>query len=107
MATFEEIDFEELEDEDEDKEKSKNSGRPSDFAEIMASVITRVNIVGKLLLFILILVIMSDIFVDKILSKGKGLVEHRAPTSKGVAVQAIFIVLGFSILEIFVKSGLI
>ncbi len=106
-------DFETIEylDVDKDDEKKKSKKKPKKEKKTMISnlVDALANTNLKLLLFIFVLFIFvnTDLFVDKLLSRIDGAVDHRAATSKGVVIQGVFIVLMFVMADTLIQAGII
>lgn len=55
------------------------------------------------LLFIIVILILSDVFVDKVLTNFQGAVEANETTSYGVTLQALFITLSQLFISCFMK----
>lgn len=59
-----------------------------------------------LAIFLIFLFIISDIFVDNVLSKF-GTVEGRNPTGKGIIIQGIFLVLGYILATYIIDNNML
>ena len=78
-----------------------------DLYETSIGLCKKIKFKSLIFLFILFIIISSDVFIEQMLDKFSNSVEHNCPTSKGVIVQGIFLVLGFVILDTLVNSDLI
>lgn len=56
-------------------------------------------------LLIIFIAISSDVFIDKVLGRISGASEHRSPTSKGVGVQAMFLIISMVIIDMIIHLG--
>ena len=101
-GTFEDIDFDAVEDETVGSSKS-----PDDFMGIFADFFVSVNYKLIFLLFIIYLFLHSDMFVDKVLTKVNGAVNHRAPTNKGTFITGLLLVLFYMVFDMLIKSRVI
>jgi|SRR5579883_3683017 len=100
--TFEIIDVD-MDDGDIGKKK-----KPDDLASAFMGFFTTINYKMLLFLFIIFIFITSDIFVDKILSRINGTVEHtNITTNKGTFIQGLFLVLFYIIMDMLIKLGVI
>jgi hypothetical protein len=58
-----------------------------------------------ILTFILFLLIMSDVFIERVLGKTTlGLVTGRTPTKKGICAQGVILVLAMTIIHILITN---
>ena len=61
---------------------------------------TKTSIRNLLILFLLFLVIVSDFFANHVISKfGQKTMRGRAPSSWGVVLQGLFLVIGYAVLS--------
>ena len=60
-----------------------------------------------IILFVLFLFVVSDVFTSCVISGFSGAVSGRAPTSYGVAVQGVFLVLFYNLVLYLIDGGLI
>lgn len=58
-------------------------------------------------LFIVFIITVSDVFTDNVVAGFRGAVKGRTPTSYGVVVQGIFLVIFFILSVHFAESGVI
>lgn len=101
MATFETIEYDDFEDEDLDKK------RPDDLTSAFMGFFSTLNYKLLLFLFLIFLLVTSDIFVEKILGKIDGATSHRDPTTKGTFIQGFFLVFFYMIMDLVTKLGFI
>jgi hypothetical protein len=101
-GTFEDINFDVIEDETVGSSKS-----PDDFMGIFADFFVSINYKLIFLLFIIYLFLHSDMFVDKVLSKVKGAVDHRSPTNKGTFITGLVLVIFYMIFDMLIQSRII
>ena len=64
------------------------------------AVVKKTSIRNLLILFLLFLVIVSDFFANHVISKfGQKTMRGRAPSSWGVVLQGLFLVIGYAVLS--------
>lgn len=97
---FETIEFDDYEEEINDK-------KPDDFMSIFMDFFSTLNYKLLMFIFIIFIFITSDIFVEKILGKIDGTVNHREPTSKGAFMQGLFMVFFYMIFDLVIKLGFV
>lgn len=84
---FEEIDFENL-----DEETSSGPGSGDDVPETVIGFLTMVHFKQLIFIFLIFLFVSSDVFINKVLNNISGAVLHQYPTTKGVFIQALIMV---------------
>jgi hypothetical protein len=89
------------------KEKKEKKENDESIIASLVDALAKTNFKLLILIFILFVFINSDLFIDKILSRVEGAVDHRAATSKGVVIQGIFLVLAFVIADVLVQSSIL
>jgi hypothetical protein len=109
IEDIEDIDFDAL---SETKSNTTNANKkkkksPGDFPSLFADLFMKINWKIAFFLFILFIIINSDIFIDKCLGKIPGAVTNMTPTGKGTVVQAACLVLFYIILDGIISAGLI
>lgn len=102
-AEVEDIDFDALEGSSSTKKKSGEKS-PGDFPSLFADLFTKINWKMCFFLFIIYILLNSDIFIDRFLSRRDGLVDNMTPTDKGTIVQAILLILLFIIMDAILRS---
>lgn len=81
--------------------------QPDDFASILFDLASRVQFKLLVFMFIVFIIISSDVFIGRALARVKGAVEHKQPTSYGVILQGVFLTLSVLILDILISQGVI
>ncbi len=100
-------DYEEQEDHDEEENdaqsKRKKKNKKSDLMKMTGNMLANINYKVAFLLFIVGVILFSDIFIDGILSNFSGSVDGECTTTKGAMLQLLFMVLAYIILDLIVK----
>lgn len=93
---------------DSDKLKSDDEdNKPDDLSTVFMDCFTVMNFKLLFFIFITFILITSDVFVDKILSKFDGASENRNPTTKGSFIQGFVLVLFYIMFDVIIKLGYI
>jgi len=104
MEDAEEIDFQNIE-EDLDDPSGK---RPDSFISIIADFFGNVNYKLIIILFLIYVFLMSDLFIDKVLSKVSGTTENRNQlTPKGTLVNGLLMILLYMTADLLIKSKVV
>jgi len=103
-GTVEEIDFDNIEEElDEDGNR-----KPDSFISIIADFLGNLNIKLIIVLFLSYIFIMSDLFLDKVLSKVDNCTKHRDQlTPKGTFINGLLLVMLYMSADLLIKSGVV
>lgn len=90
-----------------DADALPNYKESSDLAALIADGLYSIQY--KLLIFTLLIFVLvsSDIFINRVLSKFNDAVDYKTPTSWGVTIQGLFLVLSMIILDALVKNSII
>lgn len=82
-------------------------GAPDDFTSIVLDIFG--NIQWKLfgMLLIIFMIISSDVFINRALSKFNGAVDYKTPTSWGTFLQGLFMVFALIIVDAAVRQKII
>lgn len=92
---------------DKDYEKiSFKKDKKKEVTEQKNSEIT-IKIKNSVLLFLVFILLSTDVFIDQILTKFEGAVEGNSTTTTGVIIQAIFLVIGYILIETITTSSII
>ncbi len=75
-----------------------------DFPSMLTDMICGVNWKIAIFLYILMIFIFSDSYIELILTNTTGAVEGDCPTTKGTLIQISSVVLGYIILDLLVKG---
>jgi hypothetical protein len=92
------------------KKKSKrcyNSPDSSDFITMFYDLFNTINYKVALLLFLLGVILFSDIFIESFLIGIPGAVDGDTPTSKGTTVQLILQIFGYVMFDLLVSGNII
>lgn len=104
MEDAEEIDFQNIEEDLDDSSGKK----PDSFISILADFFANVNYKLIIILFLSYVFIMSDLFIDKILSKVSNAVQNRDQLSpKGTLICGLLLVLLYMTADLLIKSKII
>jgi len=103
-GTVEEIDFDNIEEElDEDGNR-----KPDSFIAIIADFLGNLNIKLIIVLFLSYIFLMSDLFLDKVLSKVDNCTKHRDQlTPKGTFINGLLLVMLYMSADLLIKSGVV
>ena len=82
-----------------------SSVKKSDFVRIGGNVLGSINLKMAFFLFLLGMLIFSDVFIDGILSKMDGNVQGECTTTKGTLIQLLLLCLSYIVLDLFTKAG--
>lgn len=67
-----------------------------------------VGVKAALVLFLMFIVVVSDVFTDSVIAGfGEKAVQGRAPTSWGVVLQGVFLVVGYAIVMYLAEAGVL
>jgi len=79
--------------------------KKSDFVKVGGNILTSINYKITLFLFVLGLIIFSDVFIDNVLSKFDDAVSGECTTTRGTLLQLTMLCLGYIIIDLLVQSG--
>lgn len=85
------------------QENNKGSNTPSVFEIIMNKKNTKLAI----FVFILVLLINTDVFINRVLGRFKGAVNYKMPTTYGTVLQSLLVTIGFIIFNILISKEII
>ena len=83
--------------------KSTKKAKKSDFMKITGNLLSTINYKVAFLLFIIGIIIFSDVFIETVLSGFGGSVNGDCTTTKGTMLQLLFMVIGYIILDLIVQ----
>lgn len=66
-----------------------------------------IKIKNSILLFLIFILLSTDVFIDQILAKFDGATDGNSPTTTGVIIQAIFLIFGYMIIETITTTSII
>jgi hypothetical protein len=88
---MEEIDFDKL-----DKQsKKKQKDVAGDFPSIIASLLLDLPWMSGIFVFIIFIILNSDVFINSVLSKIKDTTKNSVPTTKGTLISGLILSLAF------------
>jgi len=105
-TNIEEIDYESI-GEVSSSGKNAKSKTPGDFPSLFADLFLKINWKMAFFLFLIFIILTSDIFIDKCLRKIPGSVDNMTSTNKGSVIQGVFLVIFFVIMDGIINSGVI
>jgi hypothetical protein len=82
-------------------------GAPDDLTAIILDISSHVQYKFLALLLVIFILASSDVFINRILARFKGAVDYKCPTSWGVVLQGIFIVLSMIVIDGLIKQKII
>ena len=97
-------------DEEEEVQETKNKkykSKKSDFVHAGSKIITSINYKVSFLLFIISVIIFSDVFIENIINNFSDTVDGECTTTKGTMIQLLFMVLAYIIIDLIVKFEII
>jgi len=89
---------------DDCSKKTKVSDR-DDFSGMTATVLTKVNFKVAIFIFLLGILVFSDVYIENALSKFKGASHDGQATTKGTMLQLMTLVIGYIIIDLLVQGG--
>lgn len=83
------------------------TGCPDDFTAVFTDILSKIQ--WKLFGIILFVFIMlsSDVFINRVLVKFDGAVDHKYPTSYGTVLQGLFLVIACIFIDVAVRQKII
>jgi hypothetical protein len=78
-----------------------------DFPSLGIDLFKKINFKIAIFLFVISFLVNSDIFIEKILIKFKDAVSGELPTSHGVIIQIMVIIISYIIIDLLVQSDVI
>jgi len=103
-GTSEEIDFDNLEEDVDDNGNRK----PDSFISIVADFASNLNYKLLIILFLSYIFLMSDLFLDKVLSKITDATKHRDQlTPKGTLINGLLLIMLYMTADLLISSGVV
>ena len=87
----------------EEETKPKKKSKKTDFMKMTGNLIGNINYKVAFLLFMIGMIIFSDIFIDGFLSHISDTVSGECPTTKGTMLQLLFMVIAYIVLDLVVQ----
>lgn len=85
------------------KGNNSKDGNNTDLMKMSGNLLTNINYKVAFLLFIVGMIIFSDVFIESVIGKFSDSVDGDSPTTKGTIIQLLLIVLAYIILDLIVK----
>ena len=81
--------------------------RPDDFAGMAKDMICSFNYKLIFILFLLFLLVNSDVFMVRVLEKIDNAYDFKSPTSYGVVIQGVILVMLYMVADVLIKQDVI
>ncbi len=81
--------------------------KSSDFMNMITDAASKIQVKLFSFIFVIFLIISSDVFVTKILGNIRGAVDYKYPTNWGVIIQGLFLVVAAMIMDFVIRVGMI
>ncbi len=86
-------------------EPKKKKGTGDDFPSMTADLFSNINFKAAIFLFMIGILIFSDVFIENILSSFSGASASGEATTKGTVIQLFVLVLGYLIIDLLIQGG--
>lgn len=83
--------------------KNKSNDEQTDFMSVSGNILTSINYKVTFLLFIVGMLLFSDVFIENVLIKFKDTIDGECTTSKGTMIQLILLIIAYIVLDLLVK----
>ncbi len=83
--------------------KSKKKGKKTDLMKMTGNLLSNINYKVAFMLFVISMIIFSDVFIEGVLSGISGTVEGDCTTTKGTMLQLLFMVIAYILLDLIVQ----
>lgn len=80
---------------------------PDDFASIILDIATHVQYKFLVLMLVVFIILSSDVFINRVLSKFSGAIDHKSPTNWGTFLQGLFLVISMIIIDVFIRQKIV
>ncbi len=80
---------------------------PDDMVGIVVDLVSNIQFKFLGLMLLVFIMISSDVFINRALSKFKGAVDYKCPTSWGVCLQGMFLVMVMIIIDGLIRQKII
>lgn len=91
----------------EEPKKKHKKAKKTDFMKMTGNMISNINCKVAFLLFIVGMILFSDVFIEGVLSGFSGTVEGDCTTTKGTMLQLLFMIIAYIILDLIVKYDIL
>ena len=90
-----------------DSEPISVSKAPDDFGSMVFELIASINFKMAFLLLVVYLLLTSDVFINRVLSKFPGAVEYKNSTSYGTVITGVLLVLFYMCTDVLIRAGVL
>jgi hypothetical protein len=80
---------------------------PDDLASVVLDAISCIQFKLFGLMLVVFIILSSDVFINRVLSKFNGAVDYKCPTSYGTWLQGLFLVIACVIIDVAIKQNVI
>ncbi len=87
--------------------KSKKKSKKTDLMKMTGNLLSNINYKVAFLLFVISMIIFSDVFIEGVLSGIDGTVEGDCTTTKGTMLQLMFMVIIYILLDLIVQYDIL
>jgi hypothetical protein len=92
---------------DSDPIKVSIKKKPDDLGSIIVDIASQIQFKFLGMMLVIFLFLSSDVFIGRVLSTFGGAVDFKTPTSYGVILQGLFLVLFMTLLDALIKQKII
>ena len=79
------------------------SSKKTDFMKISGNLLMNINYKVAFFLFIVGIIVFSDLFISNIINKFQNSADGECPNTKGTMIQLMFIIIAYIIIDLIVK----
>ncbi len=80
---------------------------PDDFTSILVDSISGIPFKFLGLMFVMFVFVSSDVFINRILGNFTGAVEYKSPTSTGVVIQGMMLVVAMIVIDALIRQKIV
>lgn len=80
---------------------------PDDFTSVILDIASHIQFKSLALMLVVFLILSSDVFINRVLSKFSNAVDHKCSTNWGTFLQGLFLVMSMMIIDIFIRQKII
>lgn len=90
-----------------DREPILMSDKPDNFTMLLVDGLSGIPYKQMMFLFVIYLILSSDVFINRVLAQFKGAVDFKQPSNYGIMIQGILLIIMFGIVDICAKQKII
>ena len=90
-----------------DLQKENTTNSSDDLITMSNKLIDTMNIKMSIFLFVFGILIFSDVFTENFLTRFAGTIDGLCTTTKGTVIQLIFLIMGYLIMDVLMKSKIL